>query len=48
MNIFEITIRIALVLFILYLFHQLYVLVTAYRWKRQDQMIARALERQDV
>ena len=48
MNIFEIAIRIGLVLFVLYLLNQLYILVKVYRWKSQDRLIARALERQDV
>ncbi len=48
MNIFEIAIRIGLVLFVLYLLNQLYILVKVYRWKSQDKLISRALERQDV
>jgi hypothetical protein len=48
MNIFEIAIRIGLVLFALYLLNQLYILVKVHRWKSQDKLIARALERQDV
>lgn len=48
MNIFEIAIRIALILFVLYLLNQFYILVKAYRWRSQDKLIARALERHDV
>ena len=48
MNLFEIAIRIGIVLFILYLLNQLYILVKIYRWRSQDKLIARALERQDV
>jgi hypothetical protein len=48
MNIFEIAIRIVLVLFILYLLNQLYIIIIAFRWEKQDKLIARALERQDV
>jgi hypothetical protein len=48
MNIFEIAIRIVLVLVALYLLNQLYIIVIAFRWRSQDKLIARALERQDV
>jgi hypothetical protein len=48
MNIFEIAIRVVLALFVLYLLNQLYIIVTAYRWRSQDKLIARAMERQDV
>jgi hypothetical protein len=48
MNIFEIAIRILLVLVALYLLNQLYIIVIAFRWRSQDKLIARALERQDV
>lgn len=48
MNIFEIAMRIVLVLVALYLLNQLYIIVIAFRWKSQDKLIARALEKQDV
>jgi len=48
MNIFEIALRIGLVLFALNMVNQLYIVVRAYRWKSQDRLIARALERRDV
>ena len=48
MNIFEIAVRIVLVLVALYLLNQLYIIVIAFRWRSQDKLIARALERQDV
>ena len=48
MNIFEIAIRIVLVLVALYLLNQLYIIVIAFRWRSQDKLIARALEREDV
>ena len=48
MNIFEIAIRVGLVVLALYLLNQLYILVKAYRWRSQDKLIARALERRDV
>jgi hypothetical protein len=48
MNIFEIGIRIALVLVVLYLLNQLYIVVVAFRWRSQDKLIARALEKYDA
>jgi hypothetical protein len=48
MNIFEIAVRVALVLFALYMLNQLYILIIAFRWRSQDKLIARALERHDV
>lgn len=48
MNIFEIAIRIGLVLLVLFLLNQLYIVIVAYRWRSQDKLIARALERHDV
>jgi len=48
MNIFEIAIRVALVVFALYMLNQLYILIRAFRWRSQDKLIARAMERQDV
>ena len=48
MSIFEIAIRIVLVLVALYFLNQLYIIVIAFRWRSQDKLIARALERQDV
>ena len=48
MNIFEIAIRVALVLFALYMLNQLYILIRAFRWRSQDKLIARAMERRDV
>lgn len=48
MNIFEIAIRVALVVFALYMLNQLYILIRAFRWRSQDKLIARALERHDI
>ncbi|HEX2993946.1 MAG TPA: hypothetical protein VHP14_03945 [Anaerolineales bacterium] len=48
MNLFDIAIRIAAVLIALYMLNQLYILVTALRWRSQDKLIARALERKDA
>lgn len=48
MNIFEIAIRVAIILFALYMLNQLYIVIRAYRWRSQDKLIARALERRDV
>ncbi len=48
MNIFDIAIGIAAVLIALYMLNQLYILITALRWRSQDKLIARALEREDV
>ena len=48
MNIFEIAIRIGLVLCALYILNQLYIVFKAMRWRSRDKLIARALERQDV
>lgn len=48
MNIFEIAIRVALVLFAFYMLNQLYILIRAFRWRSQDKLIARAMERRDV
>lgn len=48
MNIFEIAICIVLVLVALYLLNQLYIIIIAFRWRSQDKLIARALERRDV
>lgn len=48
MNIFEIAIRIALVLLALYILNQLYIVIKVMRWRREDKLIARALESQDV
>lgn len=48
MSIFEIAIRIGLVLLVLFLLNQLYIAIVAYRWRSQDKLIARALERHDV
>jgi hypothetical protein len=36
--------RILLVLFLLYLVYHGYIVFTAYRWRAQDRLIARALE----
>ena len=47
MTIFEIAVRIALILFALYMLNQLYIIVQAFRWRSQDKLIARALERHD-
>ena len=47
MNISEIIIWIGLVLFALYMLNQLYIIVQAFRWRSQDRLIARALERHD-
>ena len=48
MNILEIALRIGLVLIALYILNQLYIVIKALRWRSQDRLIARALERQDV
>ena len=48
MNIFEIAIRIALLLMALYMLNQLYIVIKALRWRSEDKVIARALERQDA
>ena len=48
MNIFDIAIRIGLVLLVLFLLNQLYIIIVAFRWRSQEKLIARALERHDV
>ncbi len=48
MKLFEIAISGVLVLLGLYMLNQLYVLLTALRWRSQDKLIARALEREDA
>jgi hypothetical protein len=48
MNIFEIAIGIGLALLILFFLNQLYIIIVAFRWRSQDKLIARALERHDV
>ena len=48
MNIFDVAIRIGLVLLVVFLLNQLYVIIVAFRWRSQDKLIARALERHDV
>jgi hypothetical protein len=48
MNIFEIAIAIGLALLILFFLNQLYIIIVAFRWRSQDKLIARALERHDV
>jgi hypothetical protein len=48
MNIFDIAIRIALLLVALYMLNQLYIVIRALRWRSQDKLIARALEKRDV
>jgi uncharacterized protein YpmS len=48
MNIFEIAIRIALLLMALYMLNQLYIVIKVLRWRSEDKVIARALERQDA
>ncbi len=48
MNIFDVAIRIGLVLLVVFLLNQLYIIIVAYRWRSQDKLIARALERHDV
>ncbi len=48
MNIFDVAIWIVAVLIALYMLNQLYILITALRWRSQDKLIARALEREDV
>ncbi len=45
---FDIAIWAVVALIALYLLNQLYILITARRWRRQDKLIARALEREDV
>ena len=48
MNIFDVAIRIGLVLLVMFLLNQLYIIIVAYRWRSQDKLIERALERHDV
>ena len=48
MNIFEIAKYVALALVALFLLNQLYIIIVAFRWRSQDKLIARALERHDV
>ncbi len=48
MKLFDIVIWVAAVLIALYLLNQLYILITVLRWRSQDKLIARALEREDV
>ena len=48
MTTFEIAIWVIVGLFILYFLNQLYIVVKALRWRSQDKLIARALERRDV
>lgn len=45
---FDIAIWVVVVLIALYLLNQLYILITALRWRSQDKLIARALERKDA
>ncbi len=45
---FDIAIWVVAMLIALYLLNQLYILITALRWRSQDKLIARALEREDV
>jgi hypothetical protein len=47
MNTFEILVRIALALVLLYILWHGYVVVVAYRWKQQDKLISRALAPRD-
>jgi uncharacterized membrane protein len=47
MNISEITTWIGTILFALYFLNQLYITLQALRWRSQDKLIARALERHD-
>ena len=48
MNISEIATWIGLALFALYFLNQLYIMVQALRWRSQDKLISRALERRDA
>jgi hypothetical protein len=48
MNISEIAVAIGLALLILFFLNQLYIIIVAFRWRSQDKLIARALERHDV
>ena len=47
MNTFEILVRIALALVLLYILWHGYVVVVAYRWKQQDKLLSRALAPRD-
>ena len=47
MNTFEILVRIALALIFLDMLWHGYVVVVAYRWKQEDQLISRALAPRD-
>jgi len=44
----EIAAWVVIGLFALYFLNQLYITVQALRWRSQDKVIARALERRDV
>ena len=48
MTISEIAAWMGIGLFALYFLNQLYITVQALRWRSQDKLIARALERRDV
>ena len=47
MIIFEIAIWKGLVLFALSMLNLMYIIVQAFRWRSQDRLIARALDRRD-
>lgn len=47
MHTFEILVRIALALIILYILWHGYMVIVAYRWKQQDKLISRALAPRD-
>ena len=48
MNIIDIAKYVVLALVALFLLNQLYIIIVAFRWRSQDKLIARALERHDV
>ena len=48
MTTFDLAIWVIVGLFIFYFLNQLYIVVKALRWRSQDKLIARALERRDV
>lgn len=47
MNTLEILVRIGVALIILYILWHGYVVIVAYRWKQQDELISRALAPRD-
>ncbi len=47
MNAFEILVRIAATLILLYILWHGYIVFVAYRWKQEDKLISRALAPRD-